>query len=78
MKASKMMQVRVHPGLYRITQQAAADRYCDVSDYVRQALRERLERDGYSLSNPLDREALIEDLPAEVAPIKLRVAPLRS
>ncbi|MBI1207667.1 MAG: hypothetical protein GC191_10320 [Azospirillum sp.] len=50
MPPSKMMQVRVHPGLYRLAQQAAGEQFCDLSDYVRQALRERLERDGYRLS----------------------------
>lgn len=49
MQASKLMQIRIHPGLYRIVRQASSDRFCDMSDYVRQALRERLERDGYSL-----------------------------
>lgn len=60
MERSKLLQVRLHPGLYRITRQAAQDRYCDLSDYVRQALRDRLERDGYNLGVKLDDEALSE------------------
>ncbi len=58
MQASKMMQVRVHPGLYKIARQAAADRFCDMSDYVRQALRERLERDGYNLATGFNTETV--------------------
>ena len=60
MVRSKLLQIRVHPGLYRLSQQAATDRYCDLSDYVRQALRERLERDGYNLATRLDGEAMAE------------------
>ena len=56
MLRSKLMQIRIHPGLHRIVQVAAADRFCDLSDYVRQALRERLERDGYPLVTKSDDE----------------------
>jgi hypothetical protein len=54
MQASKIMQIRVHPGFHQIVRRAASDRFCDLSDYVRQALRERLERDGYNLAPGVD------------------------